>query len=90
MIKIHEPGVRVMVVNDNYNNISVISCHGGQFYWLWLRKPEYPEKTPNLPQATDINDQEHYHIKINQMIFCVGWGLSERLCSVWKRGSVRR
>jgi hypothetical protein len=25
--------------------------HGGQFYW-W-RKPEYPEKTTNLPQVTD-------------------------------------
>jgi hypothetical protein len=29
---------------------------GGQFYW-W-RKPKYPEKTTDLPQATD----EHYHI----------------------------
>jgi len=25
--------------------------HGGQFYW-W-RKPEYQEKTPDLPQVTD-------------------------------------
>jgi hypothetical protein len=25
--------------------------HGGTFYW-W-RKPEYPEKTTNLPQVTD-------------------------------------
>ena len=24
---------------------------GGQFYWL--RKPEYPEKTTDLPQVTD-------------------------------------
>ena len=29
--------------------------HGGQFYW-W-RKPEYPEKTPDLSPATDKLDQ---------------------------------
>ena len=29
---------------------------GGEFYWL--RKPEYPEKTPDLPQVTD----RLYHI----------------------------
>jgi hypothetical protein len=31
---------------------------GGQFYW-W-RKPEYLEKTVNLPQVTD----KHYHIML--------------------------
>jgi hypothetical protein len=38
-----------MVFNATFNNISVISCR--QFYW-W-RKPEYPEKIPDLPQVID-------------------------------------
>jgi hypothetical protein len=37
--------------NATFNNISVISDRGGQFYW-W-RKLKYPEKTTDLPQVTD-------------------------------------
>ena len=29
---------------------TIFQYRGGQFYWL--RKPEYPEKTTELPQAT--------------------------------------
>jgi hypothetical protein len=34
-----------MVLNATFNNISVIS---------WRRKPEYPEKTTDLPLVTDV------------------------------------
>ena len=43
-------GIRVMVFNATFNNISAISS-GGQVY-CW-RKPEYPNKTTDLPQVTD-------------------------------------
>jgi len=42
--------VRVMVFNATFNNSSVISCRGVQFYW-W-RKPEHPVKTIDLPLVT--------------------------------------
>jgi hypothetical protein len=38
------------------STIFLLSYCGIQFYWC--RKPEYPEKTTDLPQVTDI----HYHI----------------------------
>ena len=37
----------VMVLNANFNNISVIS-------WGWWRKPEYPEKTTDLSHITAL------------------------------------
>jgi hypothetical protein len=42
-------GVRVMVFNGTFNNISVIS------WWsvYWWRKLEYLEKTTDLTQVTD-------------------------------------
>jgi hypothetical protein len=47
-------GVRVMVFNVTFNNISIISWQ--PFYWC--RKPEYSEKTTEVPQVTD----KLYHI----------------------------
>jgi hypothetical protein len=36
-----------------YNQVQIGDLGlGGQFYW-WM-KPEYPEKTTDLPQVTDV------------------------------------
>ena len=45
-IKIYNTGYGYVLFNATFNNISDIS-----FYW-W-RKSEYPEKTSDLPYATD-------------------------------------
>jgi hypothetical protein len=52
-----------MVFNATFNNISAIS---------WRRKPEYTEKTTNLPQITDWNNNKiSYYNKTNLLLYDV-------------------
>ena len=64
-------GVWVRVLTSLSTRVQLY--RGGQFYW-W-RKPEYPEKTTNLPQLTD----KPYHI----MLLCdTSWDNTNNLTLV--------
>jgi len=49
--RVYKARVRTMVLNANFNSISVISWRSVLINW-W-RKPGYPEKTTDLSQVTD-------------------------------------
>jgi len=53
--------------DDTFNNISIFIYRGDQFYWL--KKPEYPAKTTDLPKVT----VKLYHIMLYRVQIDMSW-----------------
>jgi len=71
-------GVRVVVFNATFNNISVISWRSV----LLVEVTEYPEKTTDLPQVTDILlDSFEVHVNRFKLVQIKGVARrSSRMC----------